>query len=493
MNLIMSQGYPAPADLCGFDAVFPRARAYRADACPGSAVRESHWRARPDEMFSERHLQCIWFDADLRPGELKTTAGESVQVIQPGNWNLEAGPDFLRASVVVGGSRRIEGDAEIHIHPADWNRHGHQNDPRYQGVRIHITFYASGDAALPPGCIEIPLQKSLLSNPLFSFQQIDLAAYPYAARGAGTACGSLLSGLSPEAKIAMLEAAGEERLRQKTIRFAHLLNLYEPEDVLYRELMGALGYKQNNRAFRTLAENVPLGRLREAGAGSVLAAYALLLGCANLLPRDLPGRGTDAQEFIRKIWDIWWKVNNQWEDSIMPAAAWKLSGLRPANHPVRRLMAAAILFIQKEPLADRLCRAAGNVECMLDLLAQPAGTFWDHYLSFNGQKQKSPVALIGASRATAIITNIFIPWLAAQGELPKPAAALLDSLPGGTMDSTVKTAAHNLFGPVHNPKLYNSGLRRQGLIQIFNDFCVQDRSACSNCKLPEIILHNFKI
>ena len=493
MNLFMSRLYPAHADLFEFDAAFPRAKAYRSDGRAAGLVREACTAARSNETFSERHLQCIWFDPSLRPQNLKTAEGESVRVVQPGSWNLEAGPDFLRAAVEVGGSRLIEGDAEVHIRPADWNRHGHQNDPRYRHVRIHITFYGSGKAMLPPGCIEIPMQKSLQSNASFSFQQIDLAAYPYAARGKLTACAAVLSGLPPEAGAALLDAAGEERLRRKTAWFAHLLSTCEPEDVLYRELMGALGYKHNSAAFRTLADHVPLPRLREAAGGRAHAAYAILLGCAGLLPKELPARSPECRDFVRKIWDVWWKVNSQWADSIMPGAAWKLSGLRPANHPVRRLMAAAHLFTREEPLSQRLRRAAGTIDDMRELLNFPSGNFWDYYLSFNGQRQAAPVALIGDSRTAAIIINIFIPWLAARGELPVPAAGMLDSLPGGTADSTVKMTAHNLFGPAHSRKLYSSGLRRQGLIQIFNDFCVQDRSSCADCRFPEIIRQNFAV
>lgn len=490
-DFTMSQEISLPYGGCSFDDTFPRARQYRPADGIAPLVRENPAGGFADEPFTERHLQCIWFDAALRPAELKTAEGESIEVEHPGDWNLEAGPDFLRAAVRIGHSRRIEGDAEIHIHPSDWDRHGHGTDPRYRGVRIHVTYYASGRASLPPGCVEIPMQKPLQAIPAFSFQQIDLAAYPYAARGRTTACAEILSKLSWEAKAAVLDAAGEERLRQKTIRFSRLLVSSDPGQALYREMLSALGYKHNSRAFRALAENVPLNRLREASGNDPMTAYAILLGCAGLLPKDLSSRNPEACDFIRRIWDIWWRMNSQWTESIMPASSWRLSGLRPTNHPARRLMAAAQLFMDKDELSARLKQAAGNIDAMRALLMKPSGTFWDHYLSINGQKQKAPVALIGDSRAAAIITNIFIPWLAARGELPVPARTLLDALPCDTPDSTVKMTAHNLFGPVHNPRLYNSGLRRQGLLQIFHDFCLQDRSNCGNCRFPSIVAHHF--
>ena len=76
--------------------------------------------ARPVPGFTERHLQCVWADDRLRPEGLRTTDGEVLEVEFPGEWNKGPGPDFLGAvPKVVDGSRRIAGDVEIHIHPAD--------------------------------------------------------------------------------------------------------------------------------------------------------------------------------------------------------------------------------------------------------------------------------------------------------------------------------------------------------------------------------------
>jgi hypothetical protein len=37
---------------------------------------------------------------------------------RPGEWNLEAGPDFLNATLLLQpGARRVRGDVEVHVHP----------------------------------------------------------------------------------------------------------------------------------------------------------------------------------------------------------------------------------------------------------------------------------------------------------------------------------------------------------------------------------------
>ncbi|MEK7752538.1 MAG: DUF2851 family protein, partial [Acidobacteriota bacterium] len=117
--------------------------------------------AEPGARFSERHLQAVWFDDHLRPKTLETIDGEPVSVIAPGRWNLEAGPDFTDASLIVGTrQRRLHGSVEIHIRPADWQQHRHRHDPRYRDVIAHVTYYPGPlpETELPPGTIIIALR-----------------------------------------------------------------------------------------------------------------------------------------------------------------------------------------------------------------------------------------------------------------------------------------------------------------------------------------------
>ena len=71
--------------------------------------------------ITERHVQAIWYDAALRPKNLTTRRGSEVTVVSPGEWNLEAGPDFRNAVLEIGKERRrVVGDVEVHLCPSDW-------------------------------------------------------------------------------------------------------------------------------------------------------------------------------------------------------------------------------------------------------------------------------------------------------------------------------------------------------------------------------------
>lgn len=473
---------------------FPRAAGYaRPPGADETCVREDRVRQR-DFPWSERHLQCVWYDAGLRPPGLRTGGGEAVEVEDPGVWNLEAGPDFLGARLRIGG-RRIAGDVEVHIHPRDWRQHGHGRDPRYHQVRVHLTYFpeTTPTAELPAGAVRIALKPALAAQPYFSFETVDPAAYPFGARATPAPCSLHLRRLDADGKIRLLEAAGEERMRRKAGRLSAAMQEKDRDQVLYEEILGALGFKHNKRMCRGLAERVPLARLRETGRGDSLSAYALLCGVAGLLPERQAERwDRKTRDFVRALWDRWWKLRSTWDARLLSRGDWRLSGVRPANRPERRLMAAVHLFLGPIALSDQwlalAARDPGNVaEHVQAALAHSDGSYWDHRLTWGGKQSAKPVALIGESLARAIVANVLVPFLAAAAARAPFERGLLRRLPPEGDNQVVRQTARSLFGPDYPPSLLRDGLRQQGLIQIFHDYCLNDRSRCSDCTFPELL------
>ena len=249
------------------------------------------------------------------------------------------------------------------------------------------------------------------------------------------------------------------------------------EQALYEAIMGTLGYKNNRVPFRQLARLVTLPVLLEHDA--VCDAYATLLGVSSLLPETLEDTWEDAsRDFVRSLWDSWWKRKSGWEKRIMPRAAWHLAGLRPHNHPIRRLVAAAELFSREASLADGIlaCDTESPVAWFREIgeLLEPDVTtpYWEKRLGFGGHSGDSPIAIVGSRRRAAIISNVIVPFVAARGLDVRP---LLPRLPAEESNQFIRQTAHLLFGPDHNPAFYDGGVLQQGLIQIFHDFCLPNR------------------
>jgi hypothetical protein len=435
------------------EACFPRAAAYHTNGSSSSSALHEPAALFRHFPYRERHLQCLWADPRHRPAELRTTDGEIAIVEHPGDWNLEAGPDFLNAALLIGKEkRRVTGDLEIHIHANAWHQHGHDDDPRYSNVRFHLVYFQGVEIS---GLIQIPLQETLSTDPHFSFDNIDLAPSPYSIPTGGFP----LLGIDPDRKIEFLESAGEERLLLKAERLALALQHKEPQQVLWEELMAALGYKNNKAPFRKLAVMLPLPRLH-AQAATPEQAYPILLGLSGLLPQNpAPQTSPETKAFIRSVWDCWWKQPQELHERALSKSEWTLAGIRPANHPVRRLMAAAFYAFH---LQNTSSSSGGS------WLTEFPDNFWNTHISW--KTACTPTALVGRARANAIITNILIPFQAATGN-----PVDLRQLPPEPGNAIIRQTAFTLFGPDHTRKLYRSALARQGLIQIFHDYLITHR------------------
>ena len=113
----------------------------------------------------------------------------------------------------------------------------------------------------------------------------------------------------------------------------------EPEQVLYATLMEVLGYSSNTKPLRVLAKRVPavsLGQLRmEPATTRLMALKAMLLGAAGLLSHVEPSQ--EAGRLKRLL-------RHLPGSKPMSEKEWRLFRVRPANHPISRIIGAAHLF-----------------------------------------------------------------------------------------------------------------------------------------------------
>lgn len=443
---------------------------------------------RPGFPYTERHIQCLWAEITTRNITLKTEDGQTVSVVHPGRWNLESGPDFTGAVLVLNpGRRQISGDIEIHITPQDWLRHGHQNDPAYDNVVAHVTYLPGEFPQSPPGALKIVLRRNISDDPALLFEDMDVTAYPYHRPPVQTPpCARRLEHLQPLEKAAVLESAGIERLRQKSTRIRKLIETSGEEQAFYESAMAALGYRRNAAAFRLTARSLRLNILQSACENDTETAYAILCGTAGLLPADLPENGSPEQHArLRRWWNIWWKKRETIACDPLDKKFWRRDGLRPANFPERRMMAAAIWFSSGSTLWQELCAAA---ECPQPAVAirkmrtvmqkKLQHDYWSYHYTFSGQRLEKPVKLLGNTRISALINNTVLPMLAATGH---DISMLARECPAESSNSITRHTAHALLGRDVSSRLYSTGLRQQGLIQVFNDFCSHP-GACRRCE-----------
>jgi hypothetical protein len=90
-------------------------------------------------MLSERLLQFIWQFQYFNNKNLFTAKGEPLQIIYPGVYNTNQGPDFLQSKIKIGNTLWA-GNIELHIRASDWQAHHHGDDELYNNVILHVVW-----------------------------------------------------------------------------------------------------------------------------------------------------------------------------------------------------------------------------------------------------------------------------------------------------------------------------------------------------------------
>jgi hypothetical protein len=89
--------------------------------------------------MTEKLLQFIWQRRYFNYRDLRLESGESLQILSPGQINVNQGPDFLWATVRIGNTLWA-GHVELHLLASGWERHEHECDAHYRNVILHVVW-----------------------------------------------------------------------------------------------------------------------------------------------------------------------------------------------------------------------------------------------------------------------------------------------------------------------------------------------------------------
>lgn len=435
----------------------------------------------------ERWLQQVWRHQRLRRAELRTLDGQPVRVLHPGFWNREPGPDFRQAVIQVGSGPPRTGDVEVDLTVGGWQGHRHAGNPAYAGVILHVVWEAAPDDPAPPVLVMRPFLDTPLAELAPWLESEAEGAWPVELSGQ---CCAPLKGVDADTLTELLRQAAEIRLQRKAGELAARARLNGWSEALWEGLFAALGYKHNVWPFRRLAELLA----PKAGSEEAITFEARLLGLAGLLPAELP-HSTGATH-ARKLWDIWWRERDAWADLVLPTSLWRMAGIRPANHPQRRLALAAQWLADGEfiPRLERWLTqpAAKDAELLMALLPATGHAFWSHHWTLRSRPMTNPQPLLGAARATDLAINVILPWLLARAsagrnlELVAAIRARHFAWPAGEDNAVLKLARQRLFGGTAR-RLPRTAAAQQGLLQITRDFCGRADALCSGCRFPDLV------
>ena len=88
----------------------------------------------------EKLLQAVWQHQRLQRDQLKTADGRMVRVLHPGFISVAGGPDFRGAVLQFENEKPVVGEVEIDLQPAGWRAHGHDVNPNFKSVILHVVW-----------------------------------------------------------------------------------------------------------------------------------------------------------------------------------------------------------------------------------------------------------------------------------------------------------------------------------------------------------------
>lgn len=449
---------------------------------------------KPDQSPPEALLQQVWRYQRLVQERLRTLDGRPVKILHPGFWNKEPGPDFRGAVVKIGDDPPKAGDIEIDLVPAGWQHHSHAGNPAYRDVVLHVTWEpSSGESTLPTLCLKHALDSTI---PELSFW-LGVQPKPQPDGLAGN-CAMPLRSLPANELRNLLRQAAQARLYKKAAELQARARQFGWERALQEGLFTALGYKRNTWPMKALAVVAP--RLREGvddNAEAIVVVQARCFGVSGLLPPQLSAQ-PGATAYMRRIWDLWWREADAFSDLVFPSRVWNLGGIRPANHPQRRVALAAHWLLDKdiagklENWLTRRIESPDLIESLDQILQVTTDQFWGYRWTWNSQPFRQPQPLLGEQRISDLAVNVVLPWLfvracaGANEALAKAAEARYLLWPAGEDNSVLKLARQRLLGGV-SAKFLKMAYEQQALIQIVRDFCDHSNAACDGCQFPDLV------
>ena len=227
--------------------------------------------------MTERLLQFIWQYQYFNTNVLTTTDEQTVQVLHPGMYNTNQGPDFLNAKVKVGNTLWA-GNIEIHILSSGWDQHKHSADSNYNNVVLHVVWKDVPGLKLPFPTLELHNRVSKILLKKFENLMEASGFIP---------CESQIGQVNTFTIDLWKERLLIERLQQRTgnIEKLLLLNKQHWDETFWWMLARNFGTKMNSEAFEYTAKSISLNILSKH-RDQLFQLEALLMGQSGLLETD---------------------------------------------------------------------------------------------------------------------------------------------------------------------------------------------------------------
>lgn len=421
-------------------------------------------------MIKENFLYFIWRLQYFSKQSLTTTQGEQIVILNPGELNSDAGPDFINARVKIGAIEWC-GNIEIHVQSSHWHLHEHPGDETYNNIILHVVY--SDDEPIRRDSGELIPTLELKGR---IDEKIILKYSSVVSNNSSIPCHKHLESVPSIIKSSMIERAITERLEEKSDSVIEMLRMNKGDwhETNYYLLAKNFGFKLNTEPFFRLAKSIPL-KLLLKHRNNQEQVEALLFGQAGLLDDkpidDYQQRLKREYEFLSKKYNI--------EEFKLEKSEWKFLRIRPANFPTVRIAQLASLIAQIPEVITSFSEFRSVNEVYNKLSSVVIPEYWRLHYTFGDKESIKHSGALGKESVHNVIINTIAVLCFAMGKekdldhYKEKAVQLIETVPSESNKIIREWEKIGLFT--------TSAFDSQGVIQLYNKYC--KNKLCLTCEI----------
>ena len=424
--------------------------------------------------MTELFLHYVWKNRLYRFQALRTTQNEKLVVIHPGFQHQDAGPDFKQAIIKLN-DITWAGDVEIHCKSSDWHKHGHDHNPQYKSVILHVVF--ENDCPINNHNRELlptlELKDLISSETLLRYNRLHNSPHRLP-------CKHEITKLPTD----FLEIFSQKLINRRLIRKGkNIFSLLEKsehdwQEVFFKILVVNFGFKINQDAFELLSKTLSY-KIILKHSKSKLQLYALLFGQAGKL-EDY--QLTVGDSYYQKLHQEYHYLKHQYRLISIPVHRWNLLRIHPQNFPALRLAQLAEFLYRFPMVFHHFITEDLKIFEFLKWRCEP-DEYWKTHFLF-GNKTKKHSAILGKSSKELLIINSIIPTLFTYGafsgnmKLQENAIKLLEIV---SFEKNYITKYYRQVGfPAQN------ALHSQAILELQSCYC--QTKQCLQCDIGKFII-----
>ena len=419
--------------------------------------------------MKEEFLHYLWKYSLYYSDRLKDTDGNPIEVIHPGEYNRDSGPDFFNSRIRIDGTEWA-GNVEIHTKASHFETHGHNKDHSYDNVILHLVSEydkrvrnARGEEVLTA---EIEFDTSLLET----YQE--LVNNPFI-----IACQDEINRIDRFFIRHWLNFLVIERLQEKSESalkiFSETSNDWE--ETFYRIISRYFGFRVNAEPFERLASSLPFKIIRKH-IDNRLQIEALLFGSSGMLEEGLFKNAINDNYYKELIRE--YKILSA-KYSLLPNHGWlwKFSKLRPVNFPTIRISQLAAMLSVTGGLFSKII-ASNDINELRKVFEVSASEYWDSHYVF-GKQSRNISKTAGSVASDILLINAVIPVVFIYGkshddnDICERAISFLEEIPPEVNKIITEWEKVGI-----EP---GSASDTQALLQLRNCYCKKRR--CLDCRI----------